>query len=280
MPYRAALSMLAVLLAAAPAAAGPFEDANAAYERGDYAAALKLWRPLAEQGNAGAQLFLGLMHDLGRGVPEDRAEAAVWYRRAADRGNAVAQYNLAVMYRNGDGVQRDPAKAAQWYRKAAEQGDADAMHSLAQMHADGEGVPQDEAEALKWLDAAIARVPQIDADKRAQMLRQRTDLAARMPPEALADAERRGRQAKLPAAPARAAAVPAAPAAAAEDDGKAQIAEAQRLLARLGYQPGPADGIAGRGTLAAVRAYQGKAGLPVDGRIDQALLARLRADAR
>ena len=37
------------------AVAGPFEDGVAAAQRGDYATALRLRRPLAEQGNASAQ---------------------------------------------------------------------------------------------------------------------------------------------------------------------------------------------------------------------------------
>lgn len=72
----------------------------------------------------------------------------------------------------------------------------------------------------------------------------------------------------------------AAPAAAKGRGGDAKVAEAQRLLAILGYAPGVADGRAGRQTTAALEAYQKDAGLPVDGRIDGAVLARLRKDMR
>ena len=51
-------------------AAGPYEDALAAYDRGDYATALRLMRPLAEQGNARAQFNLGVMYTKGQGVPQ------------------------------------------------------------------------------------------------------------------------------------------------------------------------------------------------------------------
>ena len=51
--------------------AGPFENAIAAAQRGDYATAVRLWRPLAEQGNAPAQFHLGFMHGMGQGVPQD-----------------------------------------------------------------------------------------------------------------------------------------------------------------------------------------------------------------
>ncbi len=59
------------------AVAGPFEDGVAAYKRGDYATALRLWRPLAEQGDADAQFNLGLMYANGEGVPQD-------YRRGGE----------------------------------------------------------------------------------------------------------------------------------------------------------------------------------------------------
>jgi TPR repeat protein len=59
--------------------AGPFEDivaASAAYEKGDYATVLRLGRPFAEQGNAGAQLMLAYIYYHGLGVPKNYATAA------------------------------------------------------------------------------------------------------------------------------------------------------------------------------------------------------------
>ena len=87
-------AIILVLSFAAPVAAGPFEDAAAAYGRGDYATALQLFRPLADQGNAGAQFNLGVMYAKDQGVPQNYAEAVRWYRLAADQGDANAQNNL------------------------------------------------------------------------------------------------------------------------------------------------------------------------------------------
>jgi TPR repeat protein len=71
------LSALVLPIAlSAPASAGPFEDGLAAHENGDYARALRLWRPLADQGNADAQRNLGKMYRKGEGVPQDFSEAA------------------------------------------------------------------------------------------------------------------------------------------------------------------------------------------------------------
>ena len=61
------------------------DDGLAAYQRGDYATALREFRPLAEQGDAKVQGLLGNMYFFGRGVPQDDAEAARWYARDADR---------------------------------------------------------------------------------------------------------------------------------------------------------------------------------------------------
>jgi len=93
-----------------------------AYERRDYDTALKEWRPLAEQGDADAQFNLGVMYDMGLGVPQDYQEAVRWYRRAAEQGNAGAQNNLGFMYGNAQGVPKDYVLVHMWLNLAAAQG--------------------------------------------------------------------------------------------------------------------------------------------------------------
>ncbi len=95
------------------------QEGYADAQRGDYATALREWRPLAEQGDADAQYNLGFMYDKGEGVPQDDAEAVKWYRKAAAQGQAVAQGNLGVMYRDGHGVPRDYVQAHMWLSLAA-----------------------------------------------------------------------------------------------------------------------------------------------------------------
>ncbi len=127
-----------------------YERGEAAYVRGDYATALREWRPLAEQGYAYVQYALGLMYGKGRGVSQDYAEAANWLRKAAEQGHAEAQYILGTMYRDGGGVPQDYAEALKWSRKAAEQGNTSAKYILGLMYGEGQGVSQDDAEAVKW----------------------------------------------------------------------------------------------------------------------------------
>ncbi|MEE8606805.1 MAG: tetratricopeptide repeat protein [Nitrospiraceae bacterium] len=120
----AGLALVAALCAGftlgltAPAWAS-LDEGLAAYQRGDYATALREWRPLAEQGVAEAQSRLGFMYTFGEGVSQDHAEAVKWYRKAAEQGYAKAQFNLGIMYDNGLGVPQDYAQAHMWFNFAA-----------------------------------------------------------------------------------------------------------------------------------------------------------------
>ena len=145
-----ALALLATLPGAPVAAGQTFDEAVAAYGRGDYATAVRGFLVHAEQGDASAQFNLGLMYGNGRGVLKDEAEAVRWYRLAAEQGDAGAQFNLGLMYGNGEGVLKDEAEAARWFRLAAEQGVATAQYGLGFMYDIGEGVLKDEAEAVRW----------------------------------------------------------------------------------------------------------------------------------
>ncbi len=129
--------------------AADFEAGKQAYEKGDYATALKEWEPLAEQGAPHAQYNVGLMYAKGLGVPADLAKAAQWYEKAAEQGIIPAEYNLALMYSSGEGVAKDSAQALKWFQKAAERGDARAATGLAAMLED-ESAFKNPVEAEKW----------------------------------------------------------------------------------------------------------------------------------
>jgi len=114
-----AIAVLAFALGRS-AIAAQMEDGQAAFNSGDYAAALRLWRPLAETGNARAQNNLGVMYENGKGVPQNINEAVRWYRLAAEQGYAGAQNNLGLIYAIGrGGLQRDPLRAYMWFSLAA-----------------------------------------------------------------------------------------------------------------------------------------------------------------
>ena len=89
----------AQLLSTPAAFAGPWEDGMAAYNRGDYTPAIRLFRPLAEQGNPKAQSVLGVMFRKGEGVPKNPARAHMWFSFAAARGDARAKTELREVSR-------------------------------------------------------------------------------------------------------------------------------------------------------------------------------------
>jgi uncharacterized protein len=149
-----ALLIFSFYICGAVVFADPLEDGQRAYKRGDYATALKLLRPLAEQGNANAQSNLAWMYDQGQGVPQDFKEAMEWYRSAAEQGFHEAQYNLGVMYSEGRGTPPDFKEALKWYRRAAMQGDAKAQYNLGFIYANGVGVPKDLSRGHMWWDLA------------------------------------------------------------------------------------------------------------------------------
>jgi TPR repeat protein len=87
-------AIMATQLMAFDAFAGPWEDGMAAYNRGDYVPASRVFRTLAEQGNAKAQNVLGVMFRRGEGVPKNPARAHMWFSFAAARGDAKAKAEL------------------------------------------------------------------------------------------------------------------------------------------------------------------------------------------
>ena len=175
----------------APAGAGSIEGA-AAYLRGDYATALREYRPLAKQGNAEAQFFLGVMYEQGQGVPQDYAKAVKWHRMAAEQGYADAQHTLGVMYEYGEGVRQDYAEAVGWYRKAAAQGYAEAQNVLGFMYGEGQGVPQDYVQSHMWLNIAAPRFP--PGEHRDNAVNNRDIVAKRMTPAQKSEAEQLGKE--------------------------------------------------------------------------------------
>ena len=96
---------------------------------------------LALQGNAEAQFQLGIIYELGRGVPEDSAEASRWFRMTAF---------LGIEVRRGRGVPQDYAESVKWWRASAEQGLGVSQLELGSSYAEGEGVLQDYVQAHKW----------------------------------------------------------------------------------------------------------------------------------
>ena len=74
------------------------------------------------------------MYDEGRGVKQDYFEAVKWYRQAAEQGNAKAQVNLGVMYAKGQGVRQDKGQAKEWFGKACDNGYQDGCENYGKLN--------------------------------------------------------------------------------------------------------------------------------------------------
>lgn len=252
-----------------------------------------------------AELFRG---DLG--IPEDMEQAALWYTKAAQMGHAEAAFDLGLLYTEGDGVERNTGLAARWFELAADAGIARALFMLGTLYEQGvDGAPDLDAarawyrrardsgdaaagQALRRLDAGGRNV-EVAAGPPAGMLggppgsavirRSRATASGQLETEDDEDQEggETARPTPVPvvsgaAAGARPPASPVAASPAVVPVDQAGMREIQARLIKLGLHKGKPDGFLGKRTVAAIRAYQKKVGMPVDGKASQTLLKRLR----
>jgi hypothetical protein len=163
-----------------------------AFQRGDYALALKQLVPQARKGDASAQYYVGRMFHEGKGVPEDNAIAFRWTHKAAQRGNSDGEALLGVLYAQGQGTSKDMAEAARWFHKAALKGNALAQCKLGLCNLRGTGVAVDYATAYMWFDVATAN--STGHDQMCNCHLRDTFAAANLTPAQIAEAGRRARE--------------------------------------------------------------------------------------
>jgi len=157
---RSLIILLATIaLSGAAFASSPFEEGLAAYNRGDYAQAWGILKPLADAENADAQFMIAEMYAGGQGVAKDEQEAIKWVFKAAENGNLKAQDTLAFWamreFRQKRQAVENKAQKIKWITGAAERGNAEAMNMLGMLHSVGNGVPLTTIEAEKWYCRAI-----------------------------------------------------------------------------------------------------------------------------
>ena len=266
-------------------------------------------RAAAEAGNPLAFYEIGARFTEGRGVPIDLNTAASWYQRAADLGHAPSQYRIANFYEKGSGVERDLDAAKKWYQMAAEQGNASAMHNLAVLYATagaapdfenaalwferaaevgvrdsqvnlailyarGDGVTRDLEQSYKWFAIAAN-----DGDKDAAVKRDEVFNALR--PEQVEAA--RAAVANWVAQPvnpdANAVEVPASWGGDSTETASVDMSKAirniQAILNNNGFDAGTPDGVMGKKTTAAIKAFQSSIGMEATGEIDDRLVKEL-----
>ncbi len=104
--------------------------AQHAMQRGDYAEAYCMLRPLANRGNTESEYTLGWMYFNGYGLSVDEARAILWWTKAADQGHAEASFAIAMAYLAGEGVDKDEGTALEWLLRAAKHGQEDAAYII------------------------------------------------------------------------------------------------------------------------------------------------------
>ncbi len=147
------LAVLAVLAVAAPASAQSVKAGIEAWQRADYSAAVGIWRPLAEAGDADAAFNLGQAYRLGRGVPVNLAAAQTWFERAARDGHLDAQTTLGLLlFNNGNRV-----GGLRWLKSAAERGEPRALLIYGTALFNGDGTVRDPVLAYAYVSRAAAQ---------------------------------------------------------------------------------------------------------------------------
>jgi cell division septation protein DedD len=152
--FRRTLVAVALLLALpAPVAAQSVKAGIEAWQRADYSAAVAIWRPLAEGGDADAAFNLGQAYRLGRGVPTNLSTAKSWFERAARQNHVDAQTTLGLLlFQNGDQLE-----GLKWLKAAAEQGEPRAMLVYGTALFNGDGVIQDPVLGYAYVSRAAAQ---------------------------------------------------------------------------------------------------------------------------
>jgi len=253
----------------------------------NFGKAISWYQKAAGQGLAPAQYRLGTFYEKGRGVAKDKATARIWYERAAAKGNLKAIHNLAVIYADGSKGKPDFAKAGLWFRKAAELGLADSQYNLAILHDRGLGVSKDQAKAYFWFQVAGSQGDK-DAEARAAIIEKRMSpdeitrtklLISNWNPLTL---NKNANEVALPfdgwqTASTAQTTIPAVTNSTFTQ--KELVVLAQGYLAKLGFEPGPADGVLGAKTRQAIEKFQQQHQLPVSGKVNTRLVGKLKAAA-
>jgi localization factor PodJL len=260
----------------------------------DHDAAARWYLRAANGGLSAAQYRIGTLYERGSGVAQDKLQAMSWYARAAEQGNVKAMHNLAVLSADATLGKPDMTRAAKWFAAAAAHGLPDSQYNYAVLNERGLGVQKNANEAYKWYLLA-ARQGDRDAIKKAEALKGQLDPATVSAIESATGswkAEPANRDANMvsvsepswgieqPQQQASAGQAPVSSPMTAEPvqtlTARDQVKLAQQLLAQKGFDPGVADGEMGSRTANAIRLYQLRNGLPVNGSVSKPLLEHLQ----
>ncbi|MCL6682641.1 SPOR domain-containing protein [Sphingomonas alba] len=154
MRLRIAIASVALALGSSVTAQAPTVKSGVeAWQRGDHAGAVAIWRNLAEKGNVDAAFDLGQAYRLGKGVPADSSQAKHWLEVAAKKGHTDAQVSLGLLLFDSG----DRATAMTWLKRAAEKGEPRALLVVGTALFNGDGLPQDPVLGYAYVSRAAAQ---------------------------------------------------------------------------------------------------------------------------
>lgn len=255
----------------------------------DHKRAAQWYIRAAEGGLATAQYRIGTLYERGNGVAQDRFQAMSWYAKAANQGNVKAMHNLAVMSADTANGKPDLARAAKWFAAAARHGLPDSQYNFAVLNERGLGLQKNPIEAYKWYSIA-ARSGDRDAVKKAEEINASIDRTA------LADIDKMiaswnpttpQREANLVSVTnpswgvktnnhQASAKLPSGQTANQPVTAKERVKLVQQLLAQKGFDAGATDGEMSSSTANAIRLYQLRNDLSVNGIVSKQLLDHLQ----
>jgi localization factor PodJL len=249
----------------------------------DEAAAARWFERSAAQGLAPAQYRLATLYERGSGVSRNPDVAARYYEQAAVQGNVRAMHNLAVLMTGSGGHAVDMATAARWFREAALQGLKDSQFNLAILYERGLGVARNAAEAAYWYAVAAA---QGDGDARtrgevlsAALSRRDSDAVTRRAAGFHPKVQQHDANVVSVSDPDWTAGpkTPAGQGSVGPLSQNEMVRRTKSMLSRLGFNIGDADGKMDNRTANAIRLFQLRRGLPVNGMVSRDLLGQLQA---
>ncbi len=125
-----------------------------AFEAGDFARSLALFKQAAAKGYPHAACMVAIQYSRGEGTKEDDAAAADWFRKDIARHDATAENMLGSMMLEGDHAPKDPAEGMRLLQLAAEQDNSAALLNIGRAYLFGFGVPKDPNLGLQVLQSS------------------------------------------------------------------------------------------------------------------------------
>ena len=115
---------------------------------GAYEEAFKLFKRLAEAGEADAMNRLAVMYEAARGVPFDLEQSIAWDMRAIEAGSHLSRLNLGITHRRHGNIR----EARRWFEDALAHGDGEAALELAKLYSVSE---LERGRVLNYLETAL-----------------------------------------------------------------------------------------------------------------------------